>query len=303
MAHKMSVALGPKAPREYATLLPSEFRDVSLDDSIPAEMKQVFESVMERLDSRPPYSLVIFNEPPHGGCGGGVMLVDILQGCRNGYVSQERPFAGYIPDVAVYSSADAPQPSCIIEVVDTSPPSGQKLSEMERLGIPVYELGAKQKNPLTVLGEPVPVRPLVLPPCGQSLRMEMDRLEMFWDQSDAPFVGIKFYPSGSQQYLYGERKLGSNSWRHGDPEIRGISRLRDLRRTVPHITPSGRPRTIKRETFKTFLMWLKGKIITVAHMRASQTGHEWGGNIPLKGVEATMLSQIDDLMHMVRYPG
>ena len=302
MAHKLGVALRPKAPREYATLLPSEFRDVPLDDSMPDGLKQAFESVMERLDSRPPYSFVIFNEPPHGGCEGGVMLVDILQGCRNGYVSQEQPFAGYIPDVAFYSSADAPQPSCIIEVVDTSPPSDQKLRAMERLGIPVYELDAKQKNPLSVLEEPVPVRPLVLPPCGQSLRMEMDRLEMFWDQSDAPFVGIKFYPSGSQQYLYGEQETGSNSWTHGDPEIRGISRLRDLRGTVPHLTPSGRPRTIKRETFKTFLMWLKGKIITVAHVRASQTGHEWGGSISLRGVEATMLSHIDDLMHMVRYP-
>ena len=198
-------------------------------------------------------------------------------------MSQEKPFAGYIPDVAVYSSADAPQPSCIIEVVDTFPPSVRKLRAMEHLGIPVYELDAKQKNPLSVLEEPVPVRPLVLPPCGQSLRMEMDRLEMFWDRSDAPFVGIKFYPSGSQQYLYGEQETGSNSWTHGDPEIRGISRLRDLRRTVPHVTPSGRPRTIRRETFMAFLMWLKGKVITVAHIRASEAGHEWGGNVSLKG--------------------
>ena len=303
MAHKLGVAMRPKVPREYATLLPSEFRDVSLDDSMPAELKQAFEGVMERLDSRPPYSFVIFNEPPHGDCDGGVMVVDILQGCQGGYVSQEQPFAGYIPDIALYSSSDAPHPSCIFEVVDTSPPSNQKLRTMERLGVTVYELGAKQKNPLSVLEEPVPVRPLVLPPCGQSLRWEMDRLERFWDQAEAPFVGIKFYPSGTQQYLYGEQKMGSNSWTHGDPEIRGISRLRDFRKTVPHVTPSGRPRTINRETFMAFLMWLKGKLITVAHIRAREEGHDWGGNISLNGVETTMLSQIDDLMHMVRYPG
>ena len=302
MAHKLGVALRPKAQRKYATLLPSELRDVSLDDSMPAEVKHIFESVMERLDSRPPYSFVIFNEPPHGVCGGGVMVVDILQGCQGGYVTQEQPFAGYIPDIAVYSSADAPQPSCIIEVVDTSPPSEQKLRTMERFGIPVYELRARQKNPLSVLEEPVPVQPLVLPPCGQSLRREMDRLEIFWDQTENPFVGIKFYPSGTQQYLYGELDTGSNSWTHGDPEIRGISRLQDLRKTVSHVTPAGKPRTIKRETFMAFMMWLKGKIITVAHMRASETGHEWGGNVGLKGVEATMLSHIDDLMHMVRFP-
>ena len=82
MAHKLSVALRPKAPREYATLLPSEFRDVSLDDLMPPELKQAFESVMERLDSRPPYSFVIFNELPHEACQGGVMVVDILRGCR-----------------------------------------------------------------------------------------------------------------------------------------------------------------------------------------------------------------------------
>ena len=254
MAHKLGVALRPKAPREYATLLPSEFRDVHLDDSMPVELKQAFERVMERLDSRSPYSFVIFNELPHGDCDGGVMVVDILQGCQGGYVSQEEPFAGYIPDIAVYSSAGAPQPSCIIEVVDTSPPSNQKLRVMEGLGISVYELGAKQKNPLSVLEEPVPVRPLVLPPCGQSLRTEMNRLERFWDQAEAPFVGIKFYPSGTQQYLYGEREIGSNSWTHGDPEIRGISKLQDLRQTVPHVTPVGRPRTLKRETFMAFLM-------------------------------------------------
>ena len=303
MAHKLSVALRPKAPRKYATLLPSEFRDVSLDDSMPAELRQSFERVMERLDSRPPYSFVIFNEPPHGDCEGGVMLVDILQGCHGGYISQEQPFAGYIPDIAVYSSADAPQPSCIIEVVDTSPPSDQKLRAMERLGVTVYELGARQKNPLSVLEEPVPVRPFVLPPCGQSLRREMDRLEQFWDQAEAPFVGIKFYPSGTQQYLYGEHEMGSHSWTHGDPEIRGISRLQDLRKTLSHVTPLGRPRTLKRETFMAFLMWLKGKLLTVAHIRASKRGHKWGGNIPLKGVETTFMSHIDDLMHMVRYPG
>ena len=302
MAHKLGVALRPKARRQYATLLPSEFRDVSLDDSMPNELKQAFESVMERLDSRPPYSFLIFNEPPHEDCEGGVMLVDILQGCQSGYVTQEQPFTGYIPDIAVYASADAPLPSCIIEVVDTSPPSKQKLQAMEELRIPVYELGAKEKNPLSVLEEPVPVRPLVLPPCGQSLRREMDRLERFWDEAEDPFVGIKFYPSGTQQYLYGERTKGSTPWRRGDPEIRGISTLRDGGKSVPHVTPVGRPRTIKRAIFMAFLMWLKGKLITTAHIRASNEGHDWGGIIALNRVEDTMLSHIDDLMHMVRYP-
>ena len=109
MAHKLGVALWPKPPREYATFLPSEFRNVSLGDSMPAALKQALENVMERLYSRPPYSFVIFNEPPHGDCDGGVMLVDLLQGCKDGYVNQEQPFAGYIPDVAVYSSSDAPK--------------------------------------------------------------------------------------------------------------------------------------------------------------------------------------------------
>ncbi len=46
-----------------------------------------------------------------------------------------------------------------------------------------------------------------------------------------------------------------------------------------------------------FLMWWKGKLITAAHIRASKEGHEWGGNVSLNGIEATMLSHIDDLMH------
>ena len=187
MAHKLGVALRPKSPRQYATWLPSEFRDVSLDVSMPDELKQALERAMERLDSRPPYSFVIFNEPPHGDCEGGVMVVDILQGCQGGHVSQEQPFAGYIPDIAVYSSADAAQPSCIIEVVDTSPPSNRKLQAMERLGVPVYQLAARQKNPLSVLEEPVPVRPLVLPPCGQSLRREMDTIGAIQGPGRGPF--------------------------------------------------------------------------------------------------------------------
>jgi len=173
---------------------------------------------------------------------------------------------------------------------------------MERLGITVYELGARQKNPLSVLEEPVPVRSLVLPPCGQSLRREMERLERFWDQAGTPFVGIKFYPSGAQQYLYGEQEMGSTSWTHGDPEIRGIGRLHHGGKSVPHVAPVGRPRTLTRETFMAFLMWLKSKIMSLAHIRASKEGHKWGGNISLNGVETTFISHIDDLMHMVRYP-
>ena len=173
---------------------------------------------------------------------------------------------------------------------------------MERLGIPVYELDAKQKNPLSVLEEPVVVRSLVLSPCGQALRREMERLEHFWDKAEAPFVGIKFYPSGAQQYLYGEQNTGSITWTHGDPEIRGIGKLQHGGKSVPHVTPVGRPRALKREIFMAFLMWRKGQILTVAHLRASDEGHEWGGNISLNGPEATFISHIDDLMHMVRYP-
>ena len=73
MANKLGVALRPKSSRQYASFLPSEFREVSLDDSMPHELKQALERTMERLDSRPPYSFLIFNEPPHGDCDGGVM--------------------------------------------------------------------------------------------------------------------------------------------------------------------------------------------------------------------------------------
>ena len=118
MAHKLRVALKPKPPRRYAAFLPSEFRNSSPNDEMPYDLQRV----TERLDSNPPYSFVFYDEPAHDGCDGGWMLVDILGGCLGGQVLQESAYAGFIPDIAVYPP-NASDPSCVIEVVDTSPPS------------------------------------------------------------------------------------------------------------------------------------------------------------------------------------
>ena len=50
-------------------------------------------------------------------------------------------------------------PSCVIEVVHTSSPSAVKLG-MKRRRIEVYRLNAYDKNPLTILKEPVLVQGL-----------------------------------------------------------------------------------------------------------------------------------------------
>ncbi len=302
MAHKLRVALKPKPPRRYATILPSEFRNLSLSDEMPYNLKTSLERVMERLDSHPPYSFVFYDEPAHNGCDGGWMLVDILSGCLGGQVLEESAYAGFIPDIAVYPP-NASDPSCVIEVVDTSPPSVQKLKELKRRGVEVYQLNASKENPQVILEEPVIVDPLVTQRCGQSLRHEVWNIARFWQQATEPFVGIRFFPSGTQEYLYGERADDThNSWNIGKPEVRGLARWEVAWPSVQHVTPVGRPRTISRELFMAYLMWLKTWMIQAAHHREARLEDSPAGHIRLSQVESITIKHIEDLMHMVRFP-
>ena len=302
MAQKLGVALRTNEAREYGTLLPSEFRKVDVPERMPEKFKLSLKRVMDRIDSRPRYSFLAFDEPPHDSCVGGPMLVDILRDCRGGYVLQECPFAGYIPDIALYPSADAAGPSCVIEVVDTSPPSTRKLRELERRGVAVYQLDAKKASPLSVLEDPVPVQPLVLPPCGKALRKEIEQIDLFWESAQEPFVGIKFYPSGTQAYLYGEQKVGSLSWSHGEPEIRGLSKLQVDWSSVPFVSPVGTPHTVRRETFMAYMMWLKANVLIKVHKREATLDDKPDRHVRLTQLESALIRHIDDLMHMVRIP-
>ena len=118
------------------------------------------------------------------------MLVNILGGLQGGRVLLETPFAGFIPDIALYAE-DADMPSCVIEVVHTSSPSAVKLDAMKRRRIEVYRLNAYDKNPLTILKEPVLVQGLVTRRCGKSLRKEISALAQAWTDAQWPFVGIR----------------------------------------------------------------------------------------------------------------
>ena len=311
LAHKLKVALKPKPSRNYAGLLPSEFRNLTIGEGVLERhgkdvadaLKDSLENVTTRLDSHPPYSYVAYMETPHNGCEGGLMLVDILRGHRGGQVMQESPYAGFIPDIAIYPPNES-DPSCCIEVVDTSLPSERKLIEMTRRGVEVYQVSTKESNPLVVLEEPVVVTPLVTSRCGKVLRQEIEKVYAFWEKATDPFVGIRFYPSGTQEYLVGEQqdRYGGPGWSYGDNEVRGLVRLDAAWPSLAHVSPAGRPRTITRELFVDYLMYSKTAMIVDAHKREEGLEDSPLGHVRLTHLESIIIKNINDLLHMVRFP-
>ena len=299
--HKLNRALVAK-PRSYASPLPTEFRNVSFPSEFhDSLLDQALTRAMERLGHRPGYSFVAYDEAPHNECEGGYMLVNILGGLQGGRVLLETRFAGFIPDIALYAK-DADMPSCIIEVVHTSSPSAVKLDAMKSRGVEVYRLNAYDKNPLTILKEPVLVQGLVTQRCGKSLRKEISALAQAWTDAQWPFVGIRTHPSGAQEYLYGEHDhYGDVEWQHGEPEVRALVKLDAAWPNPPRIRPV-KERTISRDLFMSYLMWQKSVIIQLAHQREEGLSDTLKDHVQLTKLEALVSSHIEDLLHMVRLP-
>ena len=303
MAHKLRRALKSKPPRSYATLLPSDFRRLTVSEgiAIPSAIRAAIVGTKDRLDPRPPYSFLCYDEPPHGDCEGGPMLVNILADCLGGDVHMEVPYAGFIPDIAVFAR-NASAPSYVIEVEDTAPASKPKLREMKRRGIEVFRLPANKENPRAIMEEPVFVEALVTSRCGQTLRKAIAELDRGWDTAAAPFIGIRFHPSGTQGYLIGEHDPDNGSWSIGEPEVRGLCRLDAAWNSVPHVTPIGRPSTISRDLFMAYIMWQKTRIIVAAQIREDGLADSPKGHIRLTQLETLIIQHIDDLLYMVRIP-
>ena len=213
----------------------------------------------------------------------------------------ETPFAGFIPDIALYAE-DADMPSCVIEVVHTSSPSAVKLDAMKRRRIEVYRLNAYDKNPLTILKEPVLVQGLVTRRCGKSLRKEISALAQAWTDAQWPFVGIRTHPSGAQEYLYGEHDHnGDVEWQRGEPEVRALIKL-DVAWPNPPIIRPVRERTINRDLFISYLMWQQSVIIQLANQREEGLSDTPKDHVRLTKLEALVSSHIEDRLNMVRLP-
>ena len=304
LANTLQVCLRKHEPRTYAGLLPNELRKTELPGNASEDFVEAFTRVKERLDARPPVYYVVYNEPECQKCDGGVVVTDILSGCEGGRVVQEKPFAGFIPDIAVYGRNNSERPACIIEIVDTSPPPTHKVSTFASLGIPVYQVDARNQNPMIVMDDLLPVTPLGPVPCGRDLRSQVENIDQFWANAANPFVGIKFFPSGTQEYIYGEHDDGDMTWQLGDPEIRGLCKMDVAWQSVPMVKPFGNPRHITRELFMAYMMWCKARCLQVANSRTSVKPHpsdseDW---FHLTKLEATILRHIDDLVNMVRFP-
>ena len=263
---------------------------------------EALERVADRVDPWPGFSYIAYEEKPHAGCEGGVALVNILEGMEGGRVDLEMPFAGYIPDIAIYAK-DADQPSCIIECVDTSSPSSAKVKALDRLGIPVYVLRA-DKGAWDVLHQPfveVDTAGSTVP-CGKKLREEVWDLMGEWGESPCSFIGIRHYPSNTQEYLWGHHDpLRGHHSQYGDPKVVGWARDDALAwPSVPMVKPlDDRTRSISRKLFMDYLMWQRCICIQLEAASRDSSDQETRNT---RGLLGRNMRYIDDLLRMVHSP-
>lgn len=263
---------------------------------------ETLERVADRVDPWPGFSYVAYEEKPHEGCEGGVALVNILEGMAGGTVKMETPFAGYIPDVGVYAYG-AKQPSCIIECVDTSPPSPAKVRAMDMRGIPVYVLRA-DKSAWDVLHQPCVQVEVVgsTVPCGKKLREEVWRMMREWDESPHAFIGIRNYQSNAQEYVFGQHDPYVDiTYQYGDPEVLGWAHDDQLSHSsVPMVAAiADRTQSISRTLFMDYLMWQRCICVQLEAQSRDATDQE---TKKARGLLVRNVRYIDDLLRMVHSP-
>ncbi len=154
-----------------------------------------------------PFYYLTYNEPPHDGCNGGAMVVDIVREAES--VEIEGWWWGLRPDISVYGTEKG-KPAVVIETVDTSEPSPRKLAQYQDERIESYRLDTRD------LGVPAKqtlkyglllVDPLTHPRCGKRQRNGIAKMIADWDRGSAngllPFLGYAEYESGVLEYAYG----------------------------------------------------------------------------------------------------
>ena len=183
--------------RQYATPLPHELRKVDLSGINDLRFQAAMQRVMERLETRLPCFFVCYHEPPHGGCDGGLAVLDLLRGSSHMRVVEEGVYRGFRPDIALYDSGSS-RPSAILEVVATSPPSDWKCQFMERDGIALFQIDAITE-PLVILEDPVPMLPVeavVNAPCGKAFRANLAEVNRYLAATPNPLsASSSFHPT------------------------------------------------------------------------------------------------------------
>ncbi len=228
LAHRLRRGM-ENAGRSYGAPFRRELKNVSISENLDASqhLKTTLAHMQDRLDCIPPLAFAIFDEPSHDDCAGGAMIVNLLDGMRSGDVKCEEPFGKYIPDIALYLEG-ASSPHIVIEVVHTNSPSERKRGLYEAQGIAAFTLHAKgYDDPRAIVARAaVEVSALSNAPCGRALREEIGALDKYitdkHKSGEHPFVGIKAYPSGTQEYIVGTYDpLKDEEWHYGEPEVWG----------------------------------------------------------------------------------
>lgn len=265
---------------------------------------QALDRVENRVQPWTGYYYVAYQEPPHEGCEGGVVLKNLLRGMKGGRVAQEEPYAGFIPDIAIYGKG-ATSPSCVIECVASSPPSQQKVMTLNTQGIPVYVVSAT-KNAWDILHQPVVEVTVAgsVVPCGKGLRDNVAHMEQEWGSRRNSFIGIRHFPTNAQEYLWGEcEEWGEASWSMGDPETVGLKRNTHGEGLFPEPTMvmpvKGATRRLSREVFLDYLMWIRCQCLQIERETRDRAEPEAQ---QAREVMAQILPYVDDLLRMTRHP-
>lgn len=294
LAHRLRRGM-QNTGRRYGTPFRRQFRRINVPDGldIPKGLETALGGVKDRVDDISPLKFFVFYEPPHDACDGGYMVVNLLAGMRGGDIKCEEPFGDYIPDVSLYREG-LPSPHIAIEVVHTSGISDRKKAFYEEAGVVAFKVATdKTVNVRAATARPFNVVECIAnAPCGRDIRSELGKVEQYTFKQEfaegvAPFIGLKNYPSGTQQYVYGTwHPLGEQRWSAGEPEVLGLFPTPVVWDSPPMISPI-EEHSIKRDVFLAFVvksigmneMFLEGKdgrAPTRAEMRAFQMMIDYG---------------------------
>ena len=258
LAHRLRRGM-QNAGRGYAAPFSRELRNVSIPCDAPEDLKSTLRHEQERVDCVSPLAFAIFDEPPHDACAGGFTVVNLLGGMRKGDVKCEEPFGNYLPDIALYSEG-ASSPHIVIEVVHTNSPSERKRDFYKAEGVIAFELSVDDDSDIRAVVGRTAVRLSALSntPCGHAQREKIGALDKYiidkHKSGYSPFVGIKFHPSGAQEYIKGiYDRLKDEEWHYGEPEVLGFCPTPVSWNSPPRIAPLEK-RSLPKSVFLAYMV-------------------------------------------------
>ena len=300
MAHRLRRGM-QNSGRCYGAPFSRQLRNVAVPDGLdaPQGLETTLEHLSERVDSISPLAFAIFDEPSHDACVGGAMVVNLLEGMRNGEVKCEESFGDFLPDIALYRE-DASTPHVVIEVEHTNPPSERKIGFYKAEGVVAFALNVNGYTDVraAVHRTVVEITALTNPPCGRALREEIMRLDRYitdkHESGEHPFVGIKAYPSGTQEYIAGiYDPLKDEEWQNGEPEVMGFCPTPVRWNSPPRITPLEQ-RSLTKRVFLAYMVISLERCVASFHI--SRSAQE-------KSVFFTLGNYAKDLLDAVHVPG